>query len=135
MDDKPLILVVDDEEAIRSALMTLLGRAGFAVQSAASGPAAIKAIREQQPRLVLLDVVLDETRPDTMSGLDVLREIRALPVFIPVIMLTSYAEWQVESLGQGAIAFTLKPWDANALISQIRATLNAVERIRQDTLR
>jgi DNA-binding response OmpR family regulator len=67
--------------------------------------------------------------------LDALREIRQLPTFIPVMMLTSYAEWQVESLGQGAIAFILKPWDANGLISQIRATLNAVQRIREETRR
>jgi DNA-binding response OmpR family regulator len=136
MDDrKPVILIVDDEEAIRSALQTLLGRAGFAVSAAADGPAALALLRAQPPDLALLDVVLDETRPGAMSGLDLLRQIRALPVFIPVIMLTSYAEWQVESLGQGAIAFTTKPWEANALISQIRATLNAVQRIRADAIR
>jgi two-component system alkaline phosphatase synthesis response regulator PhoP len=50
-------------------------------------------------------------------------------------MLTSYTEWQIESLGQGAIAFVAKPWDANALLGQIRSTLNAVAQIRQDVLR
>lgn len=133
MEEKPLILIVDDEEAIRSALVTLLGRAGFDVQFAADGTTAIQTAQLRPPDLVLLDVVLDETRPTAMTGLDVLRQIRTMPMFIPVIMLTSYSEWQVESLGLGAIAFTLKPWDATALISQIRATLNAVQRIRQDT--
>lgn len=132
---KPIILIVDDEEAIRSALQTLLGRAGFSVVSAADAASALAAVRAAPPDLALLDVVLDETHPGALSGLDVLRQLRALPTFIPVIMLTSYAEWQVESLGQGAIAFTTKPWDANALISQIRATLGAVQRIRQDAVR
>jgi two-component system response regulator MtrA len=132
MIERTPILIVDDEEAIRSALSTLLGRAGFAVLTASSGGDAMRLIRERQPALVLLDVVLDETDPHQMSGIDVLRSIRALERFIPVIMLTSYTEWQIESLGQGAIAFVSKPWDANALLSQIRATLNAVDQIRRD---
>jgi DNA-binding response OmpR family regulator len=135
MEERPVILVVDDEEAIRSALATLLGRAGFTVRLAPNGAEAIASARAQPPDLVLLDVVLDENDLASISGLDVLRSIRALERFIPVIMLTSYAEWQVESLGQGAIAFITKPWDANALIGQIRATLNAVAQVRQEALR
>jgi DNA-binding response OmpR family regulator len=135
MDERPAILVVDDDESIRSALATLLGRTGFKVQLAGDGPAALAAIREYVPDLALLDVVLDEINPNNTSGLDVLRAIRALDRFVPVIMLTSYAEWQVESLGQGAIAFVTKPWDANALISQIRTTINAVAHIRQEATR
>lgn len=135
MIERADILVVDDEEAIRSALATLLGRAGFAVRLARSGKEALAAIREHMPDLVLLDVVLDETDPTSMSGLDILRSIRAVERFVPVIMLTSYTEWQVESLGQGAIAFVTKPWDTNALLSQIRSTLNAVAQIRQEAAR
>lgn len=136
MTERSMILVVDDDESIRSALATLLGRAGFAVQIAADGPTALTVVQGQPtPDLVLLDVVLDETNPNTMGGLDVLRRIRSLASFIPVIMLTSYTEWQIESLGQGAIAFVTKPWEANALIGQIRATLNAIMHIRQDALR
>jgi DNA-binding response OmpR family regulator len=134
MNERPVILIVDDEEPIRSALSTLLGRAGFYVLSASSGVDALKTLREHQPALVLLDVVLDETDSRQMSGIDVLRYIRALERFIPVIMLTSYTEWQIESLGQGAIAFVTKPWDANALLGQIRATLNAVEQIKRDAM-
>ena len=134
-DDRPLILVVDDQENIRTALATLLGRAGFRVALAHNAHSGIEAARAQAPDLALLDVVLDESSPNARSGLDVLRAIRTLPRFIPVIMLTSYTEWQVESLGQGAIAFVTKPWDANALISQIRSTLTAVAAIRQDALR
>jgi DNA-binding response OmpR family regulator len=135
MNERPHILAVDDEEAIRSALVTLLGRAGFQVRVVSNGPDAIHAVETQTPDLILLDVVLDESDPQAMSGLDVLRSIRAMGKFIPIIMLTSYTEWQVESLGQGAIAFMTKPWDANALISQIRSTLSAIAHIRQDALR
>jgi DNA-binding response OmpR family regulator len=135
MTERPVLLVVDDEEAIRSALATLLGRAGFNVRLASNGKEALASIGEQMPDLLLLDVVLEESNSSALSGLDVLRSVRSMERFVPVIMLTSYTEWQVESLGQGAIAFVTKPWDANALISQIRATLNAVAQIRQDALR
>ncbi|MCE7947790.1 MAG: DNA-binding response regulator [Chloroflexi bacterium CFX4] len=132
METRPIILIVDDDEAIRSALAALLGRAGFQPILAADGAAALAAARAQTPDLALLDVVLDEAQPTAIGGLDVLRALRTFERFIPVIMLTSYAEWQVESLGQGAIAFVTKPFDANALIGQIRATLNAVAHIRRE---
>src|SRR5687768_2467018 len=97
MNERPTILVVDDEESIRSALATLLGRGGFTVRAAGDGPSALANLKELPPDLVLLDVVLDETDPNSMGGLDVLRYIRSLERFIPVIMLTSFPEWQVES--------------------------------------
>jgi two-component system alkaline phosphatase synthesis response regulator PhoP len=131
----PLILIVDDAEAIRSALATLLTRAGFRTLTAPDGASTLTLLESTRPDLMLLDIVLDESNPQGQTGLDLLRQIRTLDLFIPVFMLTSYAEWQMESLGLGAIAFIMKPWDANALISQIRATLNAIHRIRQDTLR
>lgn len=129
------IVVIDDEEAIRSALVTLLNRAQFQVHTASNAKDGLALIQTLMPDLVLLDIVLDESKPSEQNGLSVLRSIRTLPQFVPVIMLTSYTEWQVESLGLGAIAFVTKPWEADALVGQIRATLNAVAHIRQDTLR
>jgi len=128
------ILVVDDEESIRSALSTFLGRLGYRVQVASSGVEALRWVEEQEPDLVLLDVVLDESSPAQMSGLEVCQKLRARERFIPIIMLTSYPEWQVESLGQGAIAFVTKPWDNNALANQIRATLGAIAHIRKESM-
>ncbi len=133
MSERSAILIVDDEESIRSALATLLGRAGFDVRVAANGGETLKRIAEAAPDLILLDVVLEEANPNALGGLDVLRHVRALDRFIPVIMLTSYPEWQIESLGQGAIAFVTKPWDANALILQIRATLSAIQHVRKES--
>jgi DNA-binding response OmpR family regulator len=129
------VVVIDDEEAIRSALVTLLNRAQFDVRVASNAKDGLALIQTLMPDLVLLDIVLDESKPTEQNGLSVLRSIRTLPQFVPVIMLTSYTEWQVESLGLGAIAFVTKPWETDALVGQIRATLNAVAHIRQDTLR
>jgi DNA-binding response OmpR family regulator len=129
------LVVIDDDEAIRSALTTLLTRAGFKVHTANNAKDGLALVKAVNPHLVLLDIVLDESKPNTNNGLDVLRNIRAMENFIPVMMLTSYTEWQVESLGLGALAFVTKPWDAEALVSQIRATLNAVAQIRKDALK
>lgn len=127
------ILVVDDEESIRSALVTFLRRAGYVVDVAASGEEAIEILETHEPDLMLLDVVLNEADATALSGIEVCRHVRQREKFVPIIMLTSYPEWQVESLGQGAIAFITKPWDNNALIGQIRTTLGAVRHIRNET--
>lgn len=132
MEQRQHILVVDDQENIRSALSTFLGRMGYHVQTAATGLEALAFVEKDEPDLVLLDVVLDERDQSQMSGLEVCRRLRSRERFIPIIMLTSYPEWQVESLGQGAIAFVTKPWDNNALANQIRATLGAVSHIRRE---
>jgi DNA-binding response OmpR family regulator len=134
-ESQPTILIVDDEENIRSALSTYLARLGYHVDTAATGEEALRKVDQREPTLVLLDVVLDESDQRQMSGLEVCRRLRSRERFIPIIMLTSYPEWQVESLGQGAIAFVTKPWDNNALANQIRATLGAVAHIRRETIR
>lgn len=132
MEQRQHILVVDDQETIRSALGTFLGRMGYQVESASTGIEALASVEKHEPDLVLLDVVLDERDQNQMSGLEVCRRLRSRERFIPIIMLTSYPEWQVESLGQGAIAFVTKPWDNNALANQIRATLGAISHIRRE---
>jgi len=130
---KSLIMIVDDEESIRSALVTFLNHLGYVTEDYATGEDAIRRIQDHVPDLILLDVVLSEDAMSGMSGIEVCRVLREREKFIPIIMLTSYPEWQVESLGQGAIAFITKPWDNNMLATQIRSTLSAVNRIRQET--
>lgn len=133
MTTRQSILLVDDEASIRSALSAFLMRLGYDVLTAANGAEALAAVEKHEPDLVLLDVVLDERDAGQMSGLEVCRRLRTRPRFVPIIMLTSYPEWQIESLGQGAIAFVTKPWDNNALATQIRATLSAVHHIRAES--
>src|SRR4051812_23695947 len=77
------VLVVEDEPALRSYLVPLLERDGYAVDAVASGAEALATIAERRPDLVLLDVGL----PD-LSGYDVCREIRRRGDYLPVVMLT-----------------------------------------------
>lgn len=132
-NEKPVIMVVDDELAIRTALTSFLGHLGYAVEAYETGEEALQRVEVHEPDLILMDVVLSEESNHAMSGIEACRRLRMREQFIPIIMLTSYPEWQVESLGQGAIAFVTKPWDNNMLASQIRSTLSAVRRIRLET--
>ena len=117
------ILVVDDEPVFIEALTISLEREGFGVIAAADGPAALKAISEKDPDLILLDVMLPG-----MSGIDVCREIRKRSS-VPVIMVTAKGEEidAVVGLEVGADDYITKPYRLRELIARIRAILRRSE--------
>ena len=117
------ILVVDDEPVFIEALTISLEREGFGVIAAADGPAALKAISEKDPDLILLDVMLPG-----MSGIDVCREIRKSSS-VPVIMVTAKGEEidAVVGLEVGADDYISKPYRLRELIARIRAILRRSE--------
>jgi DNA-binding NtrC family response regulator len=79
------ILVVDDEAAQRDILGGFLRKQGFDVQEAASAPEALARLRE-----AAVDLMLTDVKMPGMSGLDLLREARALNPELPVVVLTAY---------------------------------------------
>ena len=117
------ILVVDDEPVFIEALTISLEREGFGVIAAADGPAALKAISEKDPDLILLDVMLPG-----MSGIDVCREIRKSSS-VPVIMVTAKGEEidAVVGVEVGADDYITKPYRLRELIARIRAILRRSE--------
>ena len=117
------ILVVDDEPVFIEALTISLEREGFGVIAAADGPAALKAISEKDPDLILLDIMLPG-----MSGIDVCREIRKSSS-VPVIMVTAKGEEidAVVGLEVGADDYITKPYRLRELIARIRAILRRSE--------
>ena len=119
----PSILVVDDEPVFIEALPINLEREGFGVIAAADGPAALKAISEKDPDLILLDVMLPG-----MSGIDVCREVRKSSS-VPVIMVTAKGEEidAVVGLEVGADDYITKPYRLRELIARIRAILRRSE--------
>lgn len=114
------ILVVDDEDAIVSLVKKYLQAEGFAVEGARDGREALTKIADEEPDLVLLDVMLPG-----IDGLDVLREIRISHPSLPVIMLTARAEEadKLLGLGLGADDYVTKPFSLRELSARIKAVL------------
>jgi CheY-like chemotaxis protein len=114
----PLVLVVEDSDAIRAAFTILLEESGYAVAAAATGAEALRLAAERNPDLVLLDLGL----PD-MSGLDVARLIRAAPATasIPLVALTGRDDETDRGalLAAGCAAYLVKPVDTQRLIQAL----------------
>ena len=119
MNDGLRILVVDDDEDIRGLLRELLQRAGYEVEEAPNGRAALRQLFEAPPALVLLDVSMPE-----LDGYQTLERIRDLSD-VPVIMLTARTQEleRVRGLASGADDYVSKPFGRQELLARIQALL------------
>jgi len=117
---KESILVIEDEEKILRLLELELEYEGYAVTKARNGAEALETYRSQTWDLLLLDVMLPE-----MSGIELLRRIRANDKQTPVILLTakSSVEDKVSGLDLGANDYMTKPFQIEELLARIRAAL------------
>jgi two-component system response regulator RegX3 len=113
------ILVVEDEDSFSDALSYLLGREGFEVGVADTGPKAIEEFDRNGADLVLLDLMLPG-----LSGTEVCRQLRQRSN-VPVIMLTAKDSEvdKVVGLELGADDYVTKPYSSRELIARIRAVL------------
>ena len=117
-----LILLVDDETAIRRAVEPLLRSRGYDVQVARTAREAMEAFTRYKPDLLILDLGL----PDT-NGLDVCRWIRERSE-IPILVLSARGSEQdkVKALDQGADDFVTKPFGPEELLARVRSALRRV---------
>ena len=117
-----LIMVVEDEAAIREMIRFALTRAEFQVVEAADAQQARLRIAEQIPDLILMDWMMPGT-----SGVELTRELKAQPTTksIPVIMVTARAEEEdkIRGLNLGADDYVSKPFSFPELIARIQAVL------------
>ena len=113
------VLVVDDEGAVRTVLRDALGRAGYRVGEAATGRAALEAMGAE-PDLMILDLRL----PD-MTGLDIIRTLRAAGRALPILVLSSQddASVKVDAFDAGADDYLTKPFGLAELLARIRRTI------------
>jgi DNA-binding response OmpR family regulator len=122
------ILIVEDETALRETLAYTLAREGYEVRTAADGPGALSAAREQPPDLVLLDIMLPG-----MDGFEVCRRLRA-ETNVPILMLTAReAEIdRVVGLEMGADDYIVKPFHMRELVARIKAQLRRTRMVREE---
>jgi two-component system, NtrC family, nitrogen regulation response regulator NtrX len=129
------ILVVDDEEDIRELVAGVLEDDGYAPRGAANSDAALAAIADRRPSLVLLDVWLKGSRLD---GLELLDEIKRRDPSLPVLVISGHGnlDTAVAAVRRGAADFIEKPFQAEHLLHLVnRATETERLRRENETLR
>lgn len=114
------VLVVEDDPILRMSLRRALRSAGFAVQTAATGPEGLEAALGQRPDLVLLDIMLPG-----LNGFEILARIRAQDAELPVVLVTAKGEEEdkVRGLGLGADDYVVKPFGVAELLARVEAAL------------
>ena len=114
------ILFVDDEQAVRDEFAIYLKRKGYAVVTAADGLQAFRLFKTEAPDIVLTDYHMPE-----ITGLELLREIKAIRPEVPVILISGKADMRtaVEALKEDAFDFLQKPVDSAELLASVRRAL------------
>lgn len=121
MADKRRILVVDDEDSLRTVLSGELISEGYDVQTAADGDEAIGIVQKETFDLLLLDIKMPR-----MNGFEVLKLVKEQNPKTKVVMLTAFADLKnaIESKKLGAEDFVSKPYDLVDLLTTIERVLS-----------
>ena len=118
-NEKPNILVVDDEPQITRVLKTALASHGYSIRTARDGDEAVQLMKDWPPDLVITDL-----RMPNMDGLALCRHVRAKSE-VPIIVLSVRGEerTKVEALDAGADDYVTKPFSVDELLARVRAAL------------
>ncbi|MDD2851385.1 MAG: sigma-54 dependent transcriptional regulator [Desulfuromonadaceae bacterium] len=118
---KIAILVVDDEEVIRLGIQRVLEGDRFEVETCSSGHKAIERLQEKEYGLIITDLKMPG-----MDGLEVLKAVKALQPYIPVILITGYAsvDTAVEAMKNGAAEYISKPFTPDNLLEKVDYALS-----------
>ncbi|MBN9157458.1 MULTISPECIES: response regulator transcription factor [unclassified Microbacterium] len=125
------ILVVDDEPNIRDVLSTGLSFAGFSVKTVANGAATISAVLEEEPDLIILDVML----PD-MNGFSVTKRLRGAGFTAPILFLTAKddTEDKIEGLNAGGDDYVTKPFALDEIVARAQAILRRTMQADEESI-
>ncbi len=116
---RPAVLLVDDDQTLLSVLSRRVGRAGFEVQIASSGPAALEQLKSAWPALIVVDLMMPG-----MDGFELCRKVKQL-ADLPIIVLSAVdaSEAKVSALELYAEDYVTKPFDPDELIARIQRVL------------
>jgi len=121
-----LILVVDDEPNIVQLARMYLEREGFRVKAVGDGLAAINAVQDHLPALVVLDIMLPG-----IDGFEVCKRLRASDNLVPILMLTARDDDfdKIVGLELGADDYMTKPFNPREMVARVKAILRRNDRI------
>ena len=131
-----MILVIDDDSAIRTSLSFMLKRAKYDVQAVSSPKEAIAIVRTVAPGLILMDMNFSLTTTGD-EGITLLKQVKIFQPDTPVILMTAWGSIQlaVKGMQAGAFDFITKPWNNVALMQRIETALelNGKKKAEEDT--
>jgi DNA-binding NtrC family response regulator len=132
---KANILVVDDDNGIRSLLAEVLAANEYKVSEAESSAAVQKALTGEQPDVVVLDVKLGQDKDEERAGLDLLPQIKKRWPDTEVIMLTGQGtvEMAMEAGRRGAYNFLSKPFETGKLLADVKCALERKEQSEENS--
>lgn len=110
----PTILIVEDDDAFRAILVSALEARGYEARGVADARSAIEAAREDSPEMAVVDLRLGDD-----SGLDVVRELKAIDASTSIVVLTGYGSiaTALESIRLGAVHYLTKPTDPDRILA------------------
>lgn len=119
-----MILIIDDDSAIRSSLSFMLKRAGYETQAVPNPREAIESIRAVAPQLILMDMNFTLST-NGEEGLTLLKQVKLFRPDVPVILMTAWGSIELAVLGMqaGAFDFITKPWNNASLMQRIETAL------------
>ncbi|ALL08570.1 two-component system response regulator [Pedobacter sp. PACM 27299] len=120
-----MILIIDDDIAVRTSLMLLLEQRAYPVKSAANAAEGIAVLKNEGISLVILDLNFS-IDTSGKEGMALLREIRALQPLLPVVLITGWAsiDLAVQGMKLGANDFINKPWNNEHLLQSIKTLIS-----------
>jgi two-component system nitrogen regulation response regulator NtrX len=126
---KAKVLIIDDEEAIRSSLQMMFEYEGYDCLQAASGPAGLKIVESYQPDIVFLDIKMPG-----IDGLEVLKTLKQDPNAPPVVILSGHGSVKtaVEATKLGAFDFIEKPPDSERILLVARNALSQKKLVEEN---
>jgi two-component system NtrC family response regulator len=130
-----MILIVDDDSAVRSSLSFLLKHAGFDAQAVATPQEALDRVRTIAPQLILMDMNFSLSTSGK-EGIQLLRQVKVFQPETPVILITAWGSISlaVEGMRAGAFDFVTKPWNNLTLMHSIQTALELNEQKKQESL-
>ncbi len=128
-----MILIVDDDQAIRLSIGLMLRQAGFDYEAVSTETDAMTAVRRGDVELVILDMNLTLSTTG-QQGIEILRKIKILAPDVPIILLSAWATvpLAVEGMKFGAADFVTKPWANRDFMAKIRKALEAAGKAADD---
>jgi len=116
------VLVVEDDNAIRTTIVEFLEFEGYSVGSASNGREAIEVVSQGTPRVILVDV-----RMPVMNGVEFARTLRDRNITIPLVVMTAAPEDRHWAASMGAVTFLAKPFDLVDLGALLKSVLAGKE--------